>query len=52
MGSIVYDFLANSFLFNEDDIKDNYKDYSIDQLEIELESYRNHCLNNYNSVLE
>jgi hypothetical protein len=52
MGSIVFDFLANSFLFRDDDINDEYKDYTVSQLETELENYRKHCLDNYDLIVK
>jgi len=52
MGSIVFDFLANSFLFRDDDIKDNYKDYSNSLIEKELQKYRKYCLDNYNLLID
>ena len=47
MGSATYDFLADSFLLNEDNIENKYADYTVDQLEAELQKYRQHCLHNY-----
>ena len=50
MGSATYDFLADSFLLNMDNIGDAYADYTIDQLEEELHKYRQHCLDNYDNL--
>ena len=44
MGSICFDFLINSFLFNENEIVKQYKDHSDDNLQHELTRYRNFIL--------
>jgi hypothetical protein len=46
MGSVTYDFLANSILFNEDSIEKSFEDVSVNQLEKVLADYRQHCLKN------
>lgn len=46
MGSVLYDFLADSILFNDDAIINEYSDLSDSQLEKVLDDYRNHCLSN------
>jgi hypothetical protein len=51
MGHTAFDFLTNSFLFNDESIKDYYKDYSNSQIENELHKYRDHCLTNYKHAL-
>ena len=47
MGSATYNFLADSFLLNESNIENKYSEYSLNQLEDELQKYRQHCLDNY-----
>lgn len=46
MSNINFDFLADSFLLNENCIANRYNDYTDDDLQKELEKYRAHCLNN------
>lgn len=50
MGSITYDFLADSFLLNSGNISNEYSDFTIDQIQVELENYRQHCLANYDAL--
>jgi hypothetical protein len=44
MGSICFDFLNDSFLFNENEILKAYKDHSDENLQDELTKYRNFIL--------
>jgi len=46
MGSVTYDFLANSILFNDEEIDNEYSSLKDSQLEKILDDYRNHCLAN------
>lgn len=50
MGSITYDFLANSVLFNQNEIKKNYRSLTDNQIEDVLLDYRNHCLGNISGL--
>ncbi len=50
MGSITYNFLADSYFFNEREFDSGFKDYSDDKIYLELEKYRNHCLNNFEEL--
>ncbi|HZY37084.1 MAG TPA: hypothetical protein VFE53_10565 [Mucilaginibacter sp.] len=52
MGSVSYDFLANSILFDQKSIDNNFNDLSDDQLQLILQEYRKHSLNNYNVSIE
>jgi len=51
MGSIAYDFLADSILFNQNEIDNNFKSLSDQQLEKILQDYRQHCIDNYDSMM-
>ena len=44
MSKLAYDFLADSFLFNEEAINTNYKDFTDRTIESELEKYRAHIV--------
>lgn len=46
MGTVLYDFLNNSFLFNSDHISDNFSKFTEQELWTELRKYREFCLNN------
>lgn len=46
MGTVLYDFLADSVLFNEYEIESLYSSLNDNQLETVLQNYRQHCLNN------
>lgn len=50
MGSLTYDFLADSILFNEDEIENHFSSLKDEQIEKILDDYRNHCLSNYNEL--
>ncbi len=52
MGSIAYDFLADSILFDQKAISTNFSDLSDKQLENILEDYRQHCIKNYNAMID
>lgn len=52
MGSVTYDFLADSLLFHPYSLETKFKNEGIDRLEAELQAYRNHCIKNYNTLLE
>jgi len=46
MGTILYDFLNDSFLFNNNHIADNFSKFTEQELRAELSNYRGFCLNN------
>ena len=46
MGSLTYDFLSNSILFNDDEIENGFSSLKDVQLENILQDYRIHCLKN------
>lgn len=52
MGSIVFDFLTESFLFDQKSIINDYQDISDNQLAKELELYRNFILNKIDQIRE
>ena len=51
MGTIAYDFLTNSILFNERQIEQNYSSLTDNHLEILLNDYREHCLTNISELM-
>ena len=50
MAHINYNFLTESFLFNDTGIQDGFKDYSDKQIKSELDKYRNYILSNMDSI--
>ncbi len=52
MGSLTYNFLADSFLFSEDLINTQFKSISDSKIEQELESYREYCMKNFDGLLQ
>lgn len=50
MGSISYNFLANSILFNDTEIENSYQSLNDSQLENVLADYREHCLKNIDEL--
>lgn len=50
MGSVVYNFLADSLFFHQDSIDNNFKNESDNRIEKELEEYRKHCIKNYEEL--
>lgn len=50
MAHINYNFLTESFLFNDTGIEDGFKDYSDKQIKSELDKYRNYILSNMESI--
>lgn len=51
MGSVTYNFLLNSILFNDDEIEREFSTFNDSQLENLLQDYREHCLTNYADLL-
>lgn len=51
MGSLTFDFLTNSFLFNDISIEDNFRTVSEEELVNELRRYREFCLS-YQSEIQ
>jgi len=51
MGSVTYNFLADSLLFHQDSIDNNFKDESDARIEKELQDYRQHCIDNYSELI-
>lgn len=52
MGSVTYDFLADSIFFHKKSIEDKFKKESNSRLEKELETYRNHCIKNQKVLID
>lgn len=50
MGSVTYDFLADSVLFDDKEINNLYASLTDGQLENVLQDYRQHCLNNLSDL--
>lgn len=50
MSHISYNFLADSLLFHEDSIQSNFSNESEARILQELESYRNHCIENMDEL--
>ncbi len=50
MGSIVYDFLTESFLFKEEAIENNFHSFTENEIKKELKKYREHILKNIDSL--
>ncbi|QQL49307.1 hypothetical protein [Mucilaginibacter ginkgonis] len=50
MGCISYDFLANSFFFEETFLTSSFKNYSDNEIKRELENYRNYILSHKNEI--
>lgn len=50
MGSITYNFLADSILFNDEEITNSYASLTDSQLENILQDYREHCLKNISDL--
>lgn len=52
MGSITYNFLADSILFDEKAIQSKYSSLNDNQLEAVLQNYRSHCLKNLDEMVK
>ncbi len=52
MGSPVYDFLLDSFLFDDDRLEDGFRQESEEELEKELNRYREYCIANATAMEE
>ncbi|GAA0870874.1 hypothetical protein GCM10009117_00190 [Gangjinia marincola] len=52
MGSITYNFLSDSILFNEKSISNNFRNETDSRIEKELLDYRNHCIKNYPELIK
>lgn len=52
MGSLIYDFLNESILYQESSLSDNYRTLSETELQTELEKYRNYVISNIGALLE
>ncbi len=51
MGSVTYDFLANSLLLHHQSIENGFKNETNARIEKELQDYRKHCIDNYNDLI-
>jgi hypothetical protein len=51
MGSITYNFLAESLFFHQDSIDNNFKNETEERIEKELQNYREFCISNYNEIV-
>ena len=52
MGSILYDFLKDSFLLQPKMVEERYSSISDDELQSELENYRDHSITHISELLE
>ncbi|MCT4636582.1 MAG: hypothetical protein N4A72_02645 [Bacteroidales bacterium] len=51
MGSITYDFLADSLFLHQASLENGFKNETENRIEKELQDYRNHCITNYNDLI-
>lgn len=51
MGSITYDFLADSLFLHKDSLDNGFKNETDGRIEKELQDYRKHCITNYNELI-
>ncbi|WP_412464379.1 hypothetical protein [Flavobacterium mekongense] len=51
MGSVTYNFLAESLFFHEKSIENNFAYESDERIEKELQGYRKHCIDNYEELI-
>ena len=51
MGSVTYNFLADSLFFHTNSIKNNFAKESEARIEDELQAYRKHCIDNYENLI-
>jgi hypothetical protein len=51
MGSIIYNFLADSLLLHKGSLDSNFAKESIERLEQELQAYREYCIANYHELI-
>ncbi len=52
MGSVIYDFLADSLFFNENSLANDFANESEERIQQELQNYRNHCIQNYGELIK
>lgn len=50
MGSVTYNFLADSLFFHKNSIKNNFANETDERIEKELQAYRKHCIDNYEEL--
>ena len=50
MSKVCYDFLTESFLFQDEDISNSYKNHTEDALQKELTAYRKHCISGISDI--
>ena len=50
MSRVLYDFLTESFLFREDHLAEDFASFGLDELEEELQRYRNHVMASLDEV--
>lgn len=52
MGSVTYNFLADSLFFHKGSLDNNFVNESEDRIEKELQGYREHCIYNYDELIK
>lgn len=51
MGSVIYDFLADSLFLHQNSIKNGFKKETDSKIEYELQNYRDFCIKNYHNLI-
>jgi hypothetical protein len=51
MGSVTYNFLADSLFFHKDSIENKFANETDSRIEKELQDYRRHCIENYEELI-
>lgn len=52
MGSVTYNFLADSLFFHKDSLENDFVNESDERIEKELQDYRKHCIDNYEELIK
>ena len=52
MGSITYNFLANSLFFHKNSLANDFTNENDERIERELQDYRKHCIDNYDELIK
>ena len=51
MGSVIYDFLADSLFLHQNSLKNGFKKETDSKIEYELQNYRDFCIKNYHNLI-
>lgn len=52
MGSVTYNFLADSIFFHDNSLNNNFQNETNNRLEKELQDYRQFCISNYKDLIK